>query len=152
MILIVLVLLIVLIVVCIINAIDILLEYSSRTDKNKPKIAFKAFKKFYSINPERWTFDMSSVLCRIDNEEKSAYRGLFYSYDKERFYFTFFDYLRYKRFRKQIAKDQLNAKHMESTAKMIGMVKKDIANMEDLAEQYKKKAMENFDSILKNLK
>jgi hypothetical protein len=39
---------------------------------------------------------------------------------------------------------------MESTAKMLGMVKKDIANMEDLAEQQKKKEMENFDSILKN--
>lgn len=150
--LIILVLFIVLIVICIVGAIDVLIDYSCRTDKSEPKIAFKAFKKFYSINPDRWTLDKASVICQIVNEEKSSYRGLFYTYDKERFYFTFLDYLRYKRFRKQLAKDELNAKHMESTAKMLGMVKKDIANMEDLAEQQKKKAMENFETILKNIK
>ena len=129
-----------------------LTSYWCDTDSRYPKIKFEAFKKFYSINPDRWTLYESFVECKIVNEEKSAYRGLFYTYDSEAFYFSFFDYKRYKRFRKQLAKDKLNAEHMESTAKMIGMVKKDIANMEDLAEQQKKKAMENFDSILKNLK
>lgn len=150
--LIILILFIVLVTTCIVGAIYVLLDYSCCTDKSEPKIAFKAFKKFYSINPDRWTLDKASVICQIVNEEKSSYRGLFYTYDNERFYFTFFDYLRYKRFCKRLAKDKLNAEHMESTAKMLGMVKKDIANMESLAEQQKKQAMENFDSILKNLK
>lgn len=139
-------------VACFINVVSTLIDYDYELDKNCPKIEFKAFKKFYSINPDRWTLGQGYVICKIVNESKSSYRGLFYTYDNERFYFTLPDYIKYKRFRKQLEKDKLNAKHMESTAKMIGMVKKDIANMEDLAEQHKKKAMENFDTILKNLK
>lgn len=40
---------------------------------------------------------------------------------------------------------------MESTANMINAVKKDIANMENLAEQQKKQAMDNFNNILNKL-
>jgi hypothetical protein len=127
-------------------------EYDVYTDKNKPKIKFEAFKKFYAINPDRWNLDIGYVKCKIVNENKSAYRGLFYTYDSEQFYFSFLDYFKYKRFCKQLEKDKLNKKHMEATAKMIGMVKKDIANMENLAEQQKQQAIENFDYILKNLK
>jgi hypothetical protein len=139
-------------IVGVVTTISVLISWWCETNSEYPKIKFKAFKKFYSINPDRWTLQGHSVVCQIVNEQNSSYRGLFYTYENEIFYFTFFGYLRYKRFCKQLAKDKLNAKHMESTAKMLGMVKKDIANMEDLAEQQKKKAMENFDSILKNLK
>lgn len=143
--------LVVVAVVGMIYILDLLITYWCGTDKACPKIKFKAFKKFYSINPDRWTLEYQSVVCQIVNEEKSAYRGLFYTYDNERFYFTLFDYIRYKIFRKRLAKDKLNKEHMESTAKMLGMVKKDIANMENLAEQQKKKAMDNLNDILKNL-
>ena len=128
-----------------------LVDYSIYETKNKPKIKFDAFKKFYSINPDRWNLDTVSVVCKIKNEECNFYRGLFYTYDSERFYFSFFDWLRYKRFRKTLEKNKLEKKHMESTARMINMVKKDIANMEDLAHQQQKQAMDNLNSILNNL-
>lgn len=138
-------------IVGIISFIELLMDYTCNTGSNYPKIKFAAFKKFYTINPDRWNLDIASVVCKIVNEEYSPYRGLFHTYNSERFYFSFLDYLRYTIFRKQLEKDKLKAKHMEATSKMLGMVKKDIANMENLAEQQKKQAMENFDSILNNL-
>jgi hypothetical protein len=128
-----------------------IVEYQTYTDKSYPKIKFSAFKKFYSINPERWNLDIGSVVCKIVNEENKAYRGLFYTYDKERFYFGFLDYIKYKRFCKQIRKDKLNAEHMESTSKMLSMVRKDIDNMEELGRKQQEQARDNFNKILNNL-
>ena len=138
-------------IVLIIYVVGILIEYSCTKSNDIPIIKFDAFRKFYSINPERWELEGDYVVCKIDIKRESIFYGIC-AYNTERFRFGFWDFQRYKIFRNQIEKDKMNSKHMESTAKMLGMVKKDIANMEDLAEQQKKKAMENFDSILKNLK
>ena len=40
---------------------------------------------------------------------------------------------------------------MQATAEMLNAVKQDIANMESLAQQQKKQAVDNLNAILKNL-
>lgn len=117
-----------------------------------PEIKFESFEKFYSINPDRWELKEPYVACKIDNgKEHHPYDGLFYSYKLEKFRFSSSDYKKYKKFLKQLEQNKLENKHMESTSKMLSMVKKDIANMEELAEQQKKQALDNFNTILNNI-
>lgn len=117
-----------------------------------PTIKFESFQKFYSINPDRWELKDPYVACKIDNgKEHDPYVGMFYSHEFEKFRFSRSDYKKYKRFLKQLEQNKLENKHMESTSKMLSMVKKDIANMEELAEQQKKQALDNFNTILNNL-
>ena len=117
-----------------------------------PIIKFESFEKFYSINPDRWELNDPYVACKIDNDKKhEPYGGLFYSYKLEQFRFSRSDYKKYKNFLKKLELNKLENKHMESTSKMLSMVKKDIANMEELAEQQKKQALDNFNNILNNL-
>lgn len=120
--------------------------------KDLPIIKFESFEKFYSINPDRWELKDPYVSCRIDNDRKhEPYGGLFYSYKLEKFRFSRFDYKKYKKFLKKLELNKLENKHMESTSKMLSMVKKDIANMEELAQQQKQQALDNFNNILNNL-
>lgn len=121
---------------------------------HEPTITFESFKKFYSINPDRWILEDQYVICKIGDTKGSYYYGLtFYDYKKQKCYFeSSSDLRKYKKFQKKLEQDKLETARMKATSEMLGMVKKDIANMEDLAEQQKKQAMENFDSILKNLK
>lgn len=120
--------------------------------KDLPKIKFEAFKKFYSINPDRWNLEDGYVACKIENDRKQRpYGGLFYDYKKEGFCFGFFDWLKYTDFCRELETKKQDTKHMKATSEMIRMVKKDIENMEALAQQQKKQAAENLDAILKNL-
>ena len=111
------------------------------------KITFKSFKQFYLINPERWVLYIDYVECIIPSNTK--YGFLFDS--KEQFYFNFFDYQKYKKFLKKVEQDKIDTKNMQATAKLLNAVKQDIANMERLAQQQKKQAVDNLNAILKNL-
>lgn len=110
------------------------------------KISFESFKQFYSINPKRWKLNDNYVECIIP--DKTRY-GLFYH--TEKFYFSFFDYQKYKKFLKKVKQDKIDTRNMQATAKMLNAVKQDIANMESLAQQQKKQAVDNLNAILKNL-
>lgn len=124
----------------------IIWSLSPSNPKNAAEISFKAFKQFYSINPERWKLHDYCVECIIP--DKSRY-GLFDH--TEKFYFNFFDYQKYKKFLNKVEQDKINAKNIQATAEMINAVKQDIANMERLAQRQKKQAVDNLNAILKNL-
>ena len=110
------------------------------------EISFEAFHQFYLINPNRWKLYYDYVECIIP--DKSKYRILDYT---EKFYFSFFDYQKYKKFLKKVKQDKIDIRNMQATAKMLNAVKQDIANMESLAQQQKKQAVDNLNAILKNL-
>ena len=120
---------------------------SPSNPKNAAKISFKSFEQFYSINPKRWKLNDDYVECIIP--DKSKY-GFFFDHT-EKFYFNFFDYQKYKKFLKKVKQDNSDAKNMKATAEMLNAVKQDIANMENLAQQQKKQAVDNITSILNNL-
>lgn len=108
-------------------------------------MSFKSFKQFYLINPNRWVLNKNSIDCIVQHENKWHFE------DKRHFYFGWLDYQKYKRFYNKIQQDKINERDMRATAEMLNAVKKDIANMENLAQQQKKQAVDNLESILKNL-
>lgn len=130
-------------IICLIIALGILYLVQEQPPSNAAKISFKAFEKFYLINPDRWELYSRCVECKIPME---CYPKLFTT--SEEFYFNFFDYQKYKKFLKRIRKNKIKTKNAEATAKMINAVKKDIADMESLAQQQQKQAIDNIASIL----
>ena len=107
-------------------------------------IPFKAFEKFYTINPNRWKLDTYNVTCIIDDSN-------WWCPQEQIFWYKFNDYQKYKKFLKKINKNKVEHKNMVATAEMLNAVKQDIANMESLAQQQKKQALDNLNAILKNL-
>ena len=79
-----------------------------------PKIGFKQFVSFYNINPDRWDLQEDVVRCEINNYKYIA------------LHFNFFDYCRYKKWRKKINKNSISIKNNEDLSKVIEVVKKDI--------------------------
>ena len=120
--------------------------FSPSNPKDAAKISFKSFQQFYVINPKRWVLNNTYVECIIPDKSRC---GLF-DYT-EKFYFNFFDYQKYKEFLKKVEQDKIDTKNMRATAEMLNAVKQDIANMERLAQQQKKQAVDNLNAILKNL-
>ena len=80
-----------------------------------PKIEFKQFVSFYNINPDRWDLNEDAVRCEINNYKYIA------------LHFNFFDYYRYKKWRKKINKNSISIKNNEDLSTVIEMVKKDIS-------------------------
>ena len=111
-------------------------------------IKFKAFKQFYSINPDRWEPNEFYVTCIIKDRDKNSWLSW---PRKQDFYFGFIDYQKYKRFYRKIKQDKYDVIKMKATAEMLSVVKEDIANMENLAQQQKEQAVDNITSILNNL-
>lgn len=124
-------------------------DWESDSPGCAPKIKFKSFEKFYWVNPDRWILEDGYVKCKMG--ESKSYKGLFLDSTTEKFGFGFFDYYKYKKFKNKIYKDKMKRKKMKITAEMLKVVKEDIANMEDLAEQQKKHAMDNINVILNGL-
>ena len=120
---------------------------------NEPTIEFESFKKFYSINPDRWILEDGYVVCKIGELKESYYYGrYFHDYKKQKFYFASYSgFRKYKKFQKKLEQDKLEVARMKATSEMLNMVKQDIANMETLAEQQQQQAKENFNKILNNL-
>lgn len=115
------------------------------------KIKFKAFERFYSINPDRWELEDGCVICRIYNDKKKPYDGLFYNYTKDWFRFGFIDYYRYKKFKRKIERNKVKEKNIQIASRMLKAVREDIENMESLAQKQQSEAMDNIRSILNNL-
>ena len=115
------------------------------------KIKFKAFERFYSINPDRWELEDGCVICRIYNDKEKQYGGLFHNYTKEWFRFGFMDYQKYKKFKRKIERNKFKEKNMQITSRMLKAVREDIENMESLAQKQQSEAMDNIRSILNNL-
>jgi len=95
-----------------------------------PKIDFKSFKKFYVLNPSRWTCHSGYVDC---------YTGKGFGYDK--FSFGFIDYYKYRCWIKAQERKHTENIHNESKQRMMDAVKQDIANSEAEAKRMHEKLM-----------
>ena len=115
------------------------------TDDRCAKISFKSFKRFYEINQDRWELHGSYVKC-IDKDRKYSYTRV-----SERFDFSFIDFIKYDLWRKSIRKSADNKRKMESTATMLELVKKDIAQFEDKANTQTDQAADNLKRIINNM-
>lgn len=132
------ILILILISVCI-ALFGVWLEYS--VDRDDPKIKFDSFKKFYEINPRRWSLLSQGVKCYTDK----------YMMYGDIFYFGFWDWIKYTRWRKELEKCQSKQSNAKLTAKMIAAVKQDISNFEALGQQQQDMAVNNIKDIINNL-
>lgn len=109
-----------------------ILEYFDNR-RGYPKIDFKSFKKFYVLNPQRWTCHSGYVIC---------YTGQGFGYDN--FSFGFIDYYKYRCWMK--AQDRQNTENIHNASKrrMMDAVKIDIANSEAEAKKAQAKLMEEL--------
>ncbi len=82
------------------------------------RIKFKSFKSFYNINPDRWELCSGYVKCR---------QGSFKYID---FKFNYWDWYKYNHFHREQKKIKKNMESNKKYAKMIELVKLDIANFE----------------------
>lgn len=80
------------------------------------KIKFKEFKKFYELNPDRWRCETDHVYCQIGKE-----------YDCEVFMFSVIDECKYRLWRRNRDKINMNKTHAKATQRMLDAVKEDIA-------------------------
>ena len=95
-----------------------------------PKIDFKSFKKFYVLNPSRWTCHSSYVTCHTS-------KGCGY----DNFSFGFIDYYKYKCWMKAQDRQHTENIHNESMQRMMDAVKIDIANSEAEAKRMHEKLL-----------
>lgn len=84
------------------------------------KIKFKEFKKFYELNPDRWRCDTDHVYCQIGKD-----------YDCEVFMFSIIDECKYRLWRRNRDKINMNKTHAEATQRMLDAVKEDIAKAKE---------------------
>lgn len=110
-----------------------------------PRIKFKAFKRFYALNSDRWECKSDNVVCVISTH--SAF-GMEIPNERESFHFGFIDYYRYKLWLRKRNKMKEDSRNMQITAKMVAAVKKDIVSNEQKANQYLTDAANNIKQIL----
>ena len=84
------------------------------------KIKFKEFKRFYELNPNRWRCETDHVYCQIGKE-----------YDCEVFMFGVIDECKYRLWRRNRDKINMNKTHAEATRRMLDAVKEDIAKAKE---------------------
>lgn len=84
------------------------------------KIKFKEFKKFYELNPDRWRCDTDHVYCQIGK-----------NYDCEVFMFSIIDECKYRLWRRNRDKINMNKAHAEATQRMLDAVKEDITKAKE---------------------
>lgn len=132
-----------LIIIFLISAMCFLFDYSDYYDSTNgyPKLKFKSFLSFYTINQERWKLNYNTVECIL----KSSYGGLFEK--TEKFCFSYIDTLRYHHWHKNLDKHAQSQSHAKITAQMIAAVKEDIAKTESLAKQEQAEAINIIRSI-----
>lgn len=118
-----------------------------------PKIKFESFKKFYVINPSRWTLYDNHVLCDCDVEVTGGYFVKYGCINKEyiRLKFSFWETFRYIAWLKNKEKEDRKLKDVEDLSKVISVVKDDIINLEKHAEKEMNKGVEIYIKVLENL-
>lgn len=111
-----------------------LIFWADTTNLNYPKIKFSSFKKFYEINPSRWTLNNGTVHCRIN------------TCVQEKFGFSYFEFLKYRSWLKKLRKQQEQEKNNASTKRMMDAVKQDIADSEAKAKKMRDDLSKIFES------
>lgn len=119
----------------------VLVEWIS-TNIGFPKLKFSSFKKFYTLNPNRWGFGDGYVICKSDVDG--------FGRRKDYFAFSFVDFYRYKLWYKKLEKDDKKNRDAESLACMIAAVKKDIESTEVDIQRYYKKATNIIQEVSSN--
>lgn len=104
-----------------------LLDYN----RSNPIIDFKSFKKFYALNPKRWSCYDGYVECRTGSN--------YWLYEK--FSFNILDFFKYKLWLKAKTKNDRNAKHNAAKQRMMDAVKQDIAASEAEARRMQEAAL-----------
>ena len=101
------------------------------------KIKFKSFKSFYNVNPSRWDLKSGYVIC----EDPKKYHGILFK-------FNYFDWWRYQKFLIDQIEIEKNAKSNTDYARMIELVKSDIASLEAQAKaEYEQGLLETIQAI-----
>lgn len=95
-------------------------------DADTYKLSFKQFYSFYMISPDKWRLWDDSVYLRINGQ----------ICDQRYDFCSFFDCLRYRRFRRKVEKNQERQKAMRSQQKLIDEMKKVIAEEERKNQQW----------------
>ena len=107
------------------------------------KIKFKSFKKFYAIEPKRWSINMDYVVCKT--QERSII-----------FTFNFIDYYMYRAWYKYNSKmktrKEMQHRQDNDTSAMLRAVKQDIKNLENKVAQEQADALNQMRTIISNLK
>lgn len=96
------------------------------------KIKFSAFKKFYAINPGRWSIYEDHVSCNT------------ISFSREDFHFGFIDFIRYQWWFRGYKKRVRVEKENEIMKKLVDSVKRDIEKTEREARRYQDEAKEHM--------
>lgn len=91
--------------------------------KNTPKIKFKSFKNFYTINPNRWRLYDDYVVCSTTR---------IWSLHDATFHFGLIDFYRYKLFKCHLNKIKKVNLNKEIVARMIIAVEQDVEFMKEL--------------------
>ena len=135
------------------------------SSKGKTKIKFKTFKHFYNINPDRWKLQDGYVICIVGKEPYKEYGWAsdFSNYRYERatttryidktqdLAFSFIDHIKYQWWLRTREKHKVEKTHTEAMSQVINAVKKDIKNLEELAEKQINEGIDSVNNVLSNL-
>jgi hypothetical protein len=97
-----------------------------KSEEDTYKLSFKQFHSFYIIAPNKWDLRDDYVYLSINGRilgEKYEFR-------------SFFDYLRYKRFKRKVEKNKKQQEAIQSQQKLIDEMKKVIAEEERKNQQW----------------
>lgn len=116
-----------------------LAKWAIELPRNSQFIKFKSFLSFYNINPDRWS---------LENDYVEFFKTEYYSYGSAiRYKFNFIDYYRYLHWHKRQKKREKLKKEMDNINKMIQIIKKDIAKLEEENQVNMQSAAKNIRDI-----
>jgi len=137
----------------------------NKLSKGKTKIKFRTFKHFYNINPDRWRLWDDYVTCIVGKEPYEEYDWVFdfsnHRYERvsstryvdktQDLAFDFIDYIKYRWWLRTKEKHKAEKSHTEVMSQVINVVKKDIENLEALAEKQINEGIDSVNNVLSNL-
>lgn len=113
----ILIVLILLLPVLFVGAIAFQLDHGDRKDGCTAKLKFKQFLSLYSVAPEKWTLNVSTVRYRQDPTETFEYTD---------YYFSVLDTIRYDIFVETMNKNNTDARNRKDLEKAIQCWNRDI--------------------------
>lgn len=113
----ILIVLVLLLSVLFVGAIAFQLDHGNRKDGCTAKLKFKQFLSLYSVAPEKWTLNMSTVRYRQDPTETFEYTD---------YYFSVLDTIRYDIFVETMNKNNTDAQNRKDLEKAIQCWNRDI--------------------------
>jgi len=126
------------------KSIDLICLFCEWSDTEKyNRIKFSAFISFYNINSENWILFDDYVGYRIIETKMSYGRG--YTNSKTtKFGFSFFDLLRYRRWKSQSEINKKKKKHLEEYQEVLNHIKQDIEKVNRENEQMIKEETKKY--------